>query len=364
MKRIFWLRLARFFAMTAVSVLWLLFVIDIWRNGAAFALPREVYDIVRFGNTPYVISAGLPAVAFCLIVAIPRMLKTLCPKRGGWKKWYMRGAGFLLAVQTACMLPAAEWFVAFARPILRMQFMEKMIICYVRAIVPALAVSALCPLVCLAAEIYRTPERIPHTARQTGMRMVCSAAIAFFFTVAALLILNVLGTYHMVNKGWLKSFCRHNASNPLSAWISIVCAPVVEEIAFRGLICKGLGRFGRRWPAILISAVFFGLWHRNMTQFAYTVVWGIIFGYIVLHTGSILWPMLMHGLSNLLAILAYSDSPKMALGAWPVLVAFREWLEGLSVTFSAALLAVLILVMAALVRTFRVTKPQLDPAGL
>ena len=358
MKQKFLFRMVSFIAALAASTLWLLFVIDIWENGSAITLPYEVYYIVRYANTPYIISAGLPIVTLCLVSAVPRTLKKIFTRYASWKKWYACAAGLLLAVQTVCMLPAGRWFVSFARSFLRFGIMETMITCYVHAIVPALVICVICWLSCMLVETKRSSDRIRQTARQNAMYLACSVAIAFLFTVASLLLLNVLSFYHVVNKGWINSFCTHNASNISAAWISVICAPLVEETAFRGLICKGLGKYGHRWPAIVISAVFFGMWHRNVTQFAYTFVWGVILGYVVMNVDSILWPMLMHGLSNLLAILAYSDSPNMVFGAWPALVALREWLADLPMAFSVVLLIISIVALAMVVRFFRESREQ------
>jgi len=47
--------------------------------------------------------------------------------------------------------------------------------------------------------------------------------------------------------------------------------------------------------------------------------------------------MLIHCVSNILAILAYSESASAVLGAWPGLCAFRKWL------FELPLWAILVL---------------------
>ena len=346
----------KFSAVLLASSLWLQLVIQLWQLGTATQLPYEVYYFARWGNYAYVISSGLPAVAFCLIRAVPLTIRCLFPQSSQWKKWYMPVAGVLLTAQTVCMLPAFRWFVSFAKKILGTQapaVMEKMIGLYVHATLPALVLCLMCRLIQICVKLIRSKRQIPKVLRQTGTHLQSSLAIAFLVSAASMLLLNILAEYGWVNKGFINSFCDRNASNVASARTSILWAPIVEEIAFRGLICVGLAKYGRKWPAILISAVFFGLWHRNMTQFAYTFVWGIIWGHVVLTTGSIFWTMLMHFASNLMVILAYSNSSVKVFGAWPQMCALRVWLGDLPMVPSALLLTAVIVFVVVLLRCFK-----------
>lgn len=79
-------------------------------------------------------------------------------------------------------------------------------------------------------------------------------------------------------------------------------APVVEEIFFRGFVFAGLrGRFG--WQrAALISALLFALLHLSFTSVLPIFILGLIFAYLYHLSGSI-WPaILMHMLTNSLAL--------------------------------------------------------------
>lgn len=81
-----------------------------------------------------------------------------------------------------------------------------------------------------------------------------------------------------------------------------VIAPVVEELFFRGFVFAGLrGRY--HWqPAAALSAALFALLHLTPTAFLPIFVLGFIFAWLYQHSGSI-WPaILMHMLTNLLAL--------------------------------------------------------------
>lgn len=74
-------------------------------------------------------------------------------------------------------------------------------------------------------------------------------------------------------------------------------APVVEEIVFRGLIMRGLEKYGK-WFAIVASSVLFGLFHGNPAQSPYAFAVGLVMGYVAMEY-NLLWAMVMHMINNL-----------------------------------------------------------------
>lgn len=84
----------------------------------------------------------------------------------------------------------------------------------------------------------------------------------------------------------------------------VVCAPILEEILFRGLIFESCReRFGGG-AAVLISALLFGLVHGVPVQIINAFVVGLIFGYIYLRTGSLLSVILLHVFNNGIAYIS------------------------------------------------------------
>lgn len=81
-----------------------------------------------------------------------------------------------------------------------------------------------------------------------------------------------------------------------------------EEILFRGFILSSFrynGNINRKkyvWP-IIISGLLFGLMHIYLVKILPTAILGIVFGYIVVKTGSIFIPMLLHLINNGLAVI-------------------------------------------------------------
>ncbi|MBQ1270312.1 MAG: CPBP family intramembrane metalloprotease [Clostridia bacterium] len=82
-----------------------------------------------------------------------------------------------------------------------------------------------------------------------------------------------------------------------TAVVSGIMAPVVEELIFRGILLSKARIFGDR-PAVILSAVTFGLMHMNLYQFFYAFVIGIILGKEALE-GGIGRSILLHMMINL-----------------------------------------------------------------
>ena len=89
----------------------------------------------------------------------------------------------------------------------------------------------------------------------------------------------------------------------LMLFMSFVCAPFFEEIVFRGAIYRGFRNSGRVAGPIIMTALLFGLYHGNPTQFFYTGFLGIFLALIAEATGSLWMPMLVHFLFNFTGIM-------------------------------------------------------------
>ena len=78
----------------------------------------------------------------------------------------------------------------------------------------------------------------------------------------------------------------------------VIIAPVFEEVIFRRLLLDRLLFLGD-WTALLLSSLFFGLFHTNLYQFLYATVVGMVLGYIRIITGRMRWNVLLHMFINL-----------------------------------------------------------------
>lgn len=96
---------------------------------------------------------------------------------------------------------------------------------------------------------------------------------------------------------------------------AVICAPIFEEIVFRGIIQKGLINKGTKpVNAIIIASVIFGLVHANPWQFVGAVLLGCVLGLVYHKTKSLLLPMLLHGFNNLCStiLIVYTKNESFA----------------------------------------------------
>ncbi len=86
----------------------------------------------------------------------------------------------------------------------------------------------------------------------------------------------------------------------------VIAAPVTEEVVFRGFVYRGLAE-SRLGPiaAIVVSTLIFTLIHvqYESLDLLYVGLLGLALGIARWHTGSLLTPILMHALANLIATL-------------------------------------------------------------
>ncbi len=79
-----------------------------------------------------------------------------------------------------------------------------------------------------------------------------------------------------------------------------LCAPFLEELFFRKLLCDATRKYGER-TTIVTSAVLFGLFHGNFTQFFYAAGLGALLAYVYLRSGSFLSVFGLHAAFNILS---------------------------------------------------------------
>ncbi|MGI6167852.1 MAG: CPBP family intramembrane glutamic endopeptidase [Eubacteriales bacterium] len=83
-------------------------------------------------------------------------------------------------------------------------------------------------------------------------------------------------------------------SNFLASFIAVVLlAPVFEEVIFRKIIIDRTRAYGEK-TAIFLSALMFALFHGNLYQYFYAFGLGLVFGYVYLKTGRVIYTILLH----------------------------------------------------------------------
>lgn len=84
-------------------------------------------------------------------------------------------------------------------------------------------------------------------------------------------------------------------ANVVSLLATVIMAPIVEEIMFRGVTMQLAGKAGAGFfLANLIQAVAFGIYHFNWIQGIYTTLLGLVLGYVAYRYDSIYPSILLH----------------------------------------------------------------------
>ena len=114
---------------------------------------------------------------------------------------------------------------------------------------------------------------------------------------------------------------------------SVLLAPVLEELFFRGYLQGALARYGKMQAVAAVSLIF-ALMHGDLLILPHAAI-GALLGLVALRTDSILAPMLVHGCYNLsILLLTYLGLDGLFAGLSVISCALRV---GLTLAFIYAL---------------------------
>ncbi|MCW0483551.1 CPBP family intramembrane glutamic endopeptidase [Gaoshiqia sediminis] len=129
----------------------------------------------------------------------------------------------------------------------------------------------------------------------------------------------------------------------------VVIAPVIEELIFRGIIMHGFMRNYPKIIAIIVSALFFALFHLNPWQFPATFLLGLLLGWIMVVTRNIFACIAGHAINNLLVLLS--------IEYWEEITGFSFFLleknAQLQISYLVAGLSVVLIALIALIKRKR-----------
>lgn len=114
---------------------------------------------------------------------------------------------------------------------------------------------------------------------------------------------NVFGLFGIENRGIDMA---EDGSLPsiLLYYLTVAVLPAfAEEFAFRGVVMGTLRKYSDSL-ALLVSSAAFALMHGNFVQIPFTFCCGLVFGYLVIKTNSLLPAIIVHFLNNALSVTA------------------------------------------------------------
>ena len=77
-----------------------------------------------------------------------------------------------------------------------------------------------------------------------------------------------------------------------------IIPPIFEELLFRKFMIDRTIRHGE-FISCALSGIMFGLWHGNFQQFFYAFFVGVLFAFVYIRTGNIIYTMILHASMNL-----------------------------------------------------------------
>lgn len=153
--------------------------------------------------------------------------------------------------------------------------------------------------------------------RRLKSGMLSEVFLLFFAAVGGTYAMRLVANYVEVAFnmfGFVSPEIFSNDPEGILGWIFyfiVICilAPVSEEMFFRGGVLKMLTPYGNGF-AIACQAILFAIFHGTLQQIPYTLVGGLIMGYLAARHGGILPSLLLHFLNNLFSMLLSLCIPK------------------------------------------------------
>ena len=212
------------------------------------------------------------------------------------KRFSRLGLGaFLMLLITMVVSSVIGAVVAVVKP----ELMDNKIFYLLLSFVPLYAVGV--PIGILV--IRKVPREAPERESMPLGRWIVTAIICIFLMYAG----NLIGIWVT---SYLESAFGITSTNPLEQLITgetllpqilvtVILAPILEELIFRRMMIDRMRVYGERL-AVVTSALMFGLFHGNLSQFFYAFLLGLVFGYVYLRKGKLRYTAALHMFVNLI----------------------------------------------------------------
>ncbi|MES2325401.1 MAG: CPBP family intramembrane glutamic endopeptidase [Pseudomonadota bacterium] len=159
-----------------------------------------------------------------------------------------------------------------------------------------------------------TFRQLFHSGSASAKATLLVLAPAIAMTVPALIfivsmLVTVVARLFPLSAADEAMFNEMGSGNFVSLVLACILSPVLEEMLFRGVILRSFLQQYARWPAIMGTAVLFGVAHMNIYQFGVGIVLGLYLGWLYERTRSLLPCIALHAAYNTtLMTIAQADS--------------------------------------------------------
>ena len=176
------------------------------------------------------------------------------------------------------------------------------------ALLAAMNILAVTPVIVLGVWLSRAPVREALPFGRVAWRALPALVLVILgYSIVFSEIDNVVRMLLPAPR-WFAAFLTDLAAGESSPWGSllatVVVAPILEEALFRGVILRGFLLRYTPLRAVLLSALLFALLHANPWQLLGPFAIGVLLGWLVYRTRSLVTAMLAHALTNAVPLLA------------------------------------------------------------
>lgn len=171
------------------------------------------------------------------------------------------------------------------------------------------------------------PTVLPIDDKWSAKELIGGMCVCMTFMLVGNYISNIVISFFQAFRGVILENPVEATVSSMPRWATLlfVCilAPILEELLFRGLLCRKLLLLGEKY-AIFIPAAFFALAHGNFFQVFYAFILGCFFSYVYVKTGKLIYTIVYHIIINFLVsfvisiILDHIDLEAIANGAFTV----------------------------------------------
>ena len=148
--------------------------------------------------------------------------------------------------------------------------------------------------------------------KKTDETFIAKPKTKKIFLYISLAIISFLSLYPIVTcfDSWLVSAgiklntipYELNTANYFISILSLVILPAIaEELLFRGIIFKGLKKYGKVF-SITISSLMFMIFHLSISQTIYPMLFGLMLGVIIYYEDNIIYCITAHMTNNFLSL--------------------------------------------------------------
>jgi sodium transport system permease protein len=186
---------------------------------------------------------------------------------------------------------------------------------FLQAVVTQVAVILL-PTVLMTAVAVRSPRQTLQLRLPAWKTAVAAALLALALHPLAQLLQMLVTALYPVSPNMaslVKKYQELFATAPFGILVLVIALmpALCEELAFRGFLLSGFRRLGYKWRAIALSALFFAVTHGVFQQSLIALLMGLVVGYLVVQSGSILPGMIFHFTHNLMLLANGRITPEL-----------------------------------------------------